>query len=320
MNYPNTVGTPYDYSKKSNWMVLPKKPKKPAKDVDCIWLYPTACMSTNIIGGVNAMMKKMANDNYAQNGPIFERHCNVYAPYYHQLSALKFNDLTDQEIFEVEANEPRTDVYAALDYYFEHYNNGRPYILAGHSQGSCLLVYVLTEYMKLHPEYYERMIAAYIVGYGLTSEQLADNPHIKTAQGPDDTGVVLSWNTEAPGNVGQHNFVLVPDPYIINPLNWKTDETPAKATAENKALADARIDRARGSVLAEGDDLEQYYLQNEMLTMFGPLGKLPPMKKLANKMMVPGFGDQCFHNYDYVFFADSVEQNLVHRIDNYLKK
>ena len=130
---------------------------------------------------------------------------------------------------------------------------------------------------------------------------------------------MLSWNTEAPGNVGQHNFVLVPDPYIINPLNWKTDETPAKATAENKALADARIDRARGSVLAEGGDLEQYYLQNEMLTMFGPLGKLPPMKKLANKMMVPGFGDQCFHNYDYVFFADSVEQNLVHRIDNFLK-
>lgn len=320
MEYPNLVGTPYDYSKKKNWMVLPKKPKKPAKKVDCIWLYPTACMSPDFIGGVNAIMKKMAGDNYKQNGPIFEKHCNVYAPYYHQLSAMKFNDLTDREIFDIEKNEPRTDVYAALDYYFEHYNNGRPYVLAGHSQGACLLVYVLTEYMKLHPEYYDRMVAAYCVGYGMSKEQLAENPHIKPAAGPDDTGVLLSWNTEAPGNVGQHNFVIVPNAYIINPLNWKTDETPAKATPENKSVANARITLSRPSILAEGEGLEQYYLQNEMLAMFGPLGKLPPLKKLARSMMVPGFGDQCFHNYDYTFFAHSIEQNLQHRIENYLKK
>lgn len=320
MEYPNLVGIPYDYSKKKNWMVLPKKPKKPAKKVDCIWLYPTACMSPDFIGGVNAIMKKMAGDNYKQNGPIFEKHCNVYAPYYHQLSAMKFNDLTDREIFDIEKNEPRTDVYAALDYYFEHYNNGRPYVLAGHSQGACLLVYVLTEYMKLHPEYYDRMVAAYCVGYGMSKEQLAENPHIKPAAGPDDTGVFLSWNTEAPGNVGQHNFVIVPNAYIINPLNWKTDETPAKATPENKSIADARITLSRPSILAEGEGLEQYYLQNEMLAMFGPLGKLPPLRKLARNMMVPGFGDQCFHNYDYTFFAHSIEQNLQHRIENYLKK
>ncbi|MBP5271802.1 MAG: DUF3089 domain-containing protein [Clostridia bacterium] len=319
MEYPNLVGTPHDYSKKKNWMVLPKKPKKPKKAVDCIWLYPTSCMSRSLIGDVNAVMKFLANDNYKRNGPIFEKHCNVYAPYYHQLSAQKFNDLTDQEIYDVEANEPRTDVYAALDYYFEHYNNGRPYILAGHSQGACLIVYVLTEYMKLHPEYYDRMVDAYCVGFGMSAEQLAENPHIKPAAGPDDTGVFLSWNTEGPENVGQHNFVIVPNAYIINPLNWKTDDTPAKATPENKALADARIDLSRRSIIATGD-LDQYTLQNEMLAMAGPLGKLPPVKKLAHNMMVPGFGDQCYHNNDYVFFADSVEKNLQHRIENYLKK
>ena len=31
---------------------------------------------------------------------------------------------------------PKADVFAAFDYYIKHYNNGRPFILAGHSQGS----------------------------------------------------------------------------------------------------------------------------------------------------------------------------------------
>ena len=319
MEYPNTVGTPYDYSDKKNWMALPKKPAKPKKKVDCIWLYPTSSMANKVIGGVDPVMKVMAKSNYKINGPVFEKHCNMYAPYYHQLSAMKFNDLTDEEIFDVEKLEPRTDVYAALDYYFENYNNGRPYVLAGHSQGACLIVYILTEYMKLHPEYYDRMIAAYCVGYGMTPEQLAANPHIKTAKGPDDTGVLISWNTEGPENVNQHSFVIRPNAYIINPLNWKTDDTPAVPTKQNKAVADATIDLARRSVIAQTADPNVYALQNEMANKFGPLGKLPPVKKMAENMMVPGFGSQSYHNQDYFFYADSVSENLKHRIDNYLK-
>ena len=38
----------------------------------------------------------------------------------------------------IASREPKADVFAALDYYFENYNHGRPYILAGHSQGSNL--------------------------------------------------------------------------------------------------------------------------------------------------------------------------------------
>ena len=307
MNYPNIVGTPYDYGKRKNWMVLPKKIEK---EVDCIWLYPTSSMANKIIGKVDPVMKFMAKSNYKVNGPVFSKHCNMFAPYYHQLSAMKFNELTDDEIFEVEKNEPRTDVYAALDYYFEHYNNGRPYVLAGHSQGACMIVYILTEYMKFHPEYYDRMIAAYVVGYGMTPEQLEANPHIKTAEGSDDTGVLISWNTEGPENIGQHNFVIRPGAYIINPVNWRTDDTPAYG---------ARIDLSRRSIISETADPKKCAIQNEVAARFGPLGKLPPVKKLVWNMMVPGFGSQSFHNFDYAFYADSVSENLKHRIDNYFE-
>ena len=320
MNYPNIVGTPYDYSKKKYWMDLPNRPAKPKKKVDCIWLSPTSSMANAYIGPVDPVMKFMAKDYYREMGPVFSKHCNMYAPYYHQLSTRKFNDLTDDEIYAIEANEPRTDVYAALDYYFEHYNNGRPYVLAGHSQGSCLISYVLTEYMEFHPELRDRMVAAYCVGYGIPKEVLAEYPTIKPAQGPDDTGVLISWNTEGPENVGQHNFVIRPNAYVINPLNWKTDDTPAMPDRKNKALADAQIDLARGSVITRLADPDKDSILAEGLGKLGPLGKLPPVKKLFEKMIVPGFGTHSFHGRDYTFYAHSVSENLKHRIDNYLKQ
>ena len=64
--------------------------------------------------------------------------------------------------------EQRTDVYAALDYYFEYYNQGRPFILAGHSQGSLMLKIALRDYFKEHTDYLERMIAAYVIGFSIT--------------------------------------------------------------------------------------------------------------------------------------------------------
>lgn len=64
----------------------------------------------------------------------------------------------------------------------------------------------------------------------------------------------------------------------------------------------------KDSILAEG------------LGKVGPLGKLPPVRKFFEKMIVPGFGIHSFHGRDYTFYAHSVSQNLKHRIDNYLKK
>ena len=34
---------------------------------------------------------------------------------------------------------PYDDITAALDYYFENCNGGRPFIIAGHSQGSSMV-------------------------------------------------------------------------------------------------------------------------------------------------------------------------------------
>ena len=157
---------------------------------------------------------------------------------------------------------PAADVTAAFDYYIRHYNNGRPFIIAGHSQGANVLMFLLSEYMKTHPDVYAGMIAAYVIGYPVTAEFMAENKHLRFAGGPDDTGVIISYNTQSPKVVPGTNIVVANNiGIVINPVNWKRDETPATASeslgsympdstmthfGKELNFADARIDPAHG--------------------------------------------------------------------------
>ena len=64
---------------------------------------------------------------------------NLYEPYYRQSNLCALTGKSEDELMEFQFREQRTDVYAALDYFFENYNKDRPFILAGHSQGSLML-------------------------------------------------------------------------------------------------------------------------------------------------------------------------------------
>jgi len=228
VDYPNLVGTPQDYSKGRNWMIRQDNGDAP---VDVFYLYPTAVSikcQTNV-SEVDQFMRFAALGNFERGPSLFDGFCNIFAPYYRQLSAKSIVEDKCAVAFydHIYNSEVRTDAYAALDYYFEHYNNGKPFILASHSQGSATMLQVLREYMKLHPDYYERMIVAYVLGMTVSKEFHERNPHIKFAEGELDLGVVVSWNIEGP-NATMPNFPVLPDAYTcINPLNWKTDGTYA---------------------------------------------------------------------------------------------
>lgn len=74
--------------------------------------------------------------------------------------------------------------------------------------------------MKVHPEYLSRMIATYSGGFAITKDYLKQNPHLKYASNETDTGVIVSWTTEAPGST-VYSAVTPENSICINPLNWK---------------------------------------------------------------------------------------------------
>ena len=163
---------------------------------------------------------------------------------------------------------------------------------------------VLSDYMGKHPEYRESMVAAYVLGYSVTDDYLKANPHLKFAEGEDDTGVIISWNTEGEANANADSFVVVDSAISINPLNWKRDETPAPAsdnlgariknseTSEYEivpAAADATVNVARGTVVTHTDAIQ-------------------PIDASL------GFGPASYHNGDYSLWYCNIANNVAKRI------
>lgn len=302
------VGTPSDYSDTENWMTIPEI----THAVDTFYLYPTCYLDDSedalpICTIDNQAVRQRAQVVYENQATVFEESTNVFVPYYRQSNIYEVTGLDSQALESFQKKEQRTDVYAALDYYFEHYNNGRPFIIAGHSQGSIMAKIVLGEYMAAHPEYRERMVAAYVIGYSVTSDWLEAHPYLKFAEGAEDTGVVVSWNTEGPGNKGQHNIVVEDGAVSINPINWKRDSTYAAADENlgsrmfnkdtgyyevKKNLADARLDTERGVVVCTA---EAAYI--DAVELFGP---------------------ESFHNNDYAFYYENLRENIKQRVENYI--
>ncbi len=109
-----------------------------------------------------------SNAAFAQQVTAFETIGNIYAPYYRQTDAVFALSLPINQRDALVAGAPTLDAVAAFDYYIKHYNKGRPFILAGHSQGSDVLLNLLSGYMKDNPLVYSKMIVAYALGTSIT--------------------------------------------------------------------------------------------------------------------------------------------------------
>ena len=309
-------GVSSDYSKEENWLNIPEI----TKDVDTIYLYPTSYIDQSpdalpIATIDNKAMHLAAQIMYGRQAAVFMECTNVFAPYYRQSNLPIIAEMTAKEIFEFEHQEQATDVFGALDYYFEHYNEGRPFILAGHSQGSAMGIIALCEYMKVHPDYYERMIAAYMLGFGVTQENLDEYPHLKFAEGADDTGVIISYNTEGPENKGKKSLLVPPNSLAINPINWKRDDTYApkeenlgsrtlnvltgEYTVTKPGIADAQLDTERGSVICT--TLPNDYVTTESL----------------NGIENP-FGPASLHGMDYDAYFFNLQENVKTRVEKFM--
>jgi hypothetical protein len=165
--------------------------------------------------------------------------------------------------------------------------------------------------MKENPEVYARMVAAYVVGYSVSDEYLAKNPHLKFAEGPDDTGVIISYNTQAPDVVAGTNPVVSPGGLVINPITWTRDETLAttaeglgsfmpdpvtKVFSQVPQYADAKIDKTNGVLICSTAD------ENALYSLSGALGK------------------GVYHSFDYPFYYYNLRENAANRTNKFLSK
>ena len=146
---------------------------------------------------------------------------NFYSPYYRQCTLQSF---TSDSLMNNRIPLSMNDVKESFVHYLEHLNNGRPFILAGFSQGAIAVIDLLK---GMDSATYSRMVAAYVVGWKVTDDDIAQTRNIRPAHDSTDIGVTICYNSV------RNNTCAIPmlsdgNRIVINPVNWHTDATPAK--------------------------------------------------------------------------------------------
>ncbi|MEG1728798.1 MAG: DUF3089 domain-containing protein [Bacteroidaceae bacterium] len=205
--------------------------KDSTKEVDVFYVVPTCVWDWTTSKG--EIMHYMDTQNPKQRAAVegsnrlaaalFGKSCRFYAPYYRQITMNSWM-LPPAEI------KPRyavayQDVVKAFKYYMKAFNNGRPFLLAGHSQGAKTVIELL-KHVLTH-EQRQKLVAAYAFGFEVRKKELIDFPQIKLAKDSLDCGVLICYNSvSTPAAISP---LLKENVACINPLNWRTDATPATA-------------------------------------------------------------------------------------------
>jgi hypothetical protein len=300
-----------DYADANNWL---EKTANPVKPTDVFVLYPTTYVMPEGGSAVasigDARMRAGARDFLANEASAIAALGNVFAPYYRQVDAMWTLTRPRAQSIAHQRGVPKTDALAAFDYYLKHLNGGRPFTLVGHSQGSAMTKEILFDYFVRHPEAARRMVAAYVIGFSVTPEDLRRNPAMKFARGANDVGVIVSYNTVAPGATLDKIAVVSRGALAINPITWTRGADPAPASLSlgsqlalsgplEKAMnfADATLDAEYGVVICRSAD-EATYAMPESLSA--------------------AFGKGSFHLYDFGFYYYNLRENAARRIERFL--
>ena len=232
---------------------------------------------------------------------IFEDAGRLYSPYYRQMSINAYRQ-PDADRAEAKA-VAYGDVSAAFRWYLNHENGGRPLILAGFSQGGEMCLELLKEYFGDTEEgiaLRDRLISVYALGWTVTEEMTRAYPQIVPAQGETDLGTVVSFDCED-GTLT--DTIIIPAgvrALSINPLNWKTDGTPADRS-ENL-----------GAVMSTGAEpipaLCGAYIgsRGELVVTDVTPADYPPVLDI--------FPEGAYHLYDYMFFFMNLKENVADRV------
>lgn len=232
---------------------------------------------------------RMRHEMYAVDS-FYSGRFNYYSPYYRQASIQSW---VSEELAYSRLPLAMDDCIRSWEYYLAHYNQGRPFVLAGFSQGAVAVM----EIMRRMPDSVAaRFVAAYIIGYKVTAHDTATCRLLRPATGATDTGVTICFNS-AKSPECEIDLVSGGNLYGINPVNWRTDTVSTPFVLYGKKQNDtlfAHYDPESRMVLVDG------YKNNKPMPVFG----------------VPGN----YHHMELKFYYPYIRKNIADRVDAYFSR
>jgi len=292
---PARAPPPPDYRTQEAWAALPEMadgadvalPEYPAVDpaealADVFYVHPT----TYVGGEWNArfdapeVVEATRAGGTTIQASAFNGCCAVHAPRYRQANGRAFT--LPSEDGRAARNLAFSDVSTAFDVFVAKIE-GRPFIIAGHSQGAVLGARLLRERIVGGP-LESQLVAAYLPGAPLREGDIG----IPSCTSPRQTGCFVTWHARSP-DFEPNGFefdAARPDTMdgrlCVNPISWTADEARVPASRNGGAVffdtaqprvkpefADAQCD---GGILrvTELGDLERDFASRLLLRVMGP--------------------------------------------------
>ncbi|HEV2043096.1 MAG TPA: DUF3089 domain-containing protein [Sphingomicrobium sp.] len=216
-----------DYTKDSSWLCLPARgdicaaplatvdvnpagygarrvstPAKPLPAIDCFYVYPTVSRDSGLNSDLN--MGEEIGTAAAQFAR-FASVCRPFAPKYRQMTVGAILAYSAGQDITAAAVRSYGDVAASFRDYIANRNQGRPFVLIGHSQGSLQLIQLIAQEIETKPALAARMKLAILPGFNLLVPQgktvggsLKKTPICTTAS---QTHCVIAWTSFRENNV-----------------------------------------------------------------------------------------------------------------------
>ena len=233
----NLSGNTPNYSEIDYWVEHPKKEKhyaslpknyldsldKENPNIDAFFIHPTLYLKGNSWNAdINdkKLNKEIGNAAIKNQASVFLGIANIYAPHYRQMHIQSYYDLKNGlQAFEV----AYSDVKNAFIYYWENFNKGNKFIIAGHSQGTNHAERLLKEIILKNDSMKNQLLVSYLPGMPIKQF----HKDLPPCSSPNQLDCFLSWRSLAEGYFPA-DWEVSDSIFCVNPISWKIDSLPSQ--------------------------------------------------------------------------------------------
>ena len=298
-----------NYANSISWACFPNKypvslenltEKYQKKDADVFYLYPTLLLdkkdnSWNANIWNNKFRDEVITKAIFYQASAWVKSANLYAPFYRQAHYRIFDErYTDQgkQAWEI----AYTDIKRSFKYYLKNYNNGKPIIIASHSQGSLHAKRLIQEFFDNKP-LQDKLVGAYLIGTSIKENEFKN---IKPMKFKDEIGGFVSWNSYKYGKYPKKYDSWFKGSVSSNPITWNKNE-------------EGKIFSHKGLLY---DDKKVYPQSVSVKVIDGLLWTTLP---IVPKRILMSYIKN-YHFADINLFWKDIEENSVLRVKNWLKE
>jgi len=313
------LSEPPDYELLKSWAVHPELnsnifseffQEEKKLPVDVFFIYPTMHSDKNDTSW-NADIYDEKSRNYILGSTVKYQSSawystgNLYVPFYRQAHLRVFRESFWLNGGEQAYEMAYQDVKEAFKTFLTKYNNNRPIIIAGHSQGAGHAKRILQDFFDNKP-LQRKLVAAYLIGTKITDEDFSS---IKLMTNKNETGGFVTWNTyRLMSKRKTEKAILTVTPEWIegalcsNPVTWNLSKI--SDYDEHKGFLYLNNKIYPKTVKIEDIDSKIYI-------------KLPKMG-ILKKLFVSSVKD--YHKADINLFWEDIRINSINRATNYLNE